>query len=178
LKATSSAQFNPLYLASRDLAVQALFQMTDQGARWAAGIALQLKGHAVDPDIDASVGYDPFEIMRLRESYGYTWQPNILQPRVMEAPGINTPFTGVTPYDPSNPLPGSIKVSIEIGQGGVTGDWGDYPPFNPPAPTPLPVHLKSFVGNPIGALWNGLAMYMALGVGAALSLYCREIHLP
>ena len=46
-------------------------------------------------------GWDPYLVMAMRASYGYTWVPSALQPAVQMAPGLATP--GLIPYDPANP---------------------------------------------------------------------------
>jgi hypothetical protein len=98
-------------------------------------MALATRGFTVDVPIMVWK-WDPWKVMRLREQYGYTWVPSALQAPIQEPPGFNVP--GLTPYDPNNPPTGSIKVSTNI---------ADYPPFNPPAPPPLPVTVTDWVGG-------------------------------
>jgi hypothetical protein len=63
-------------------------------------------------------GWDPLLTMQLRMQYGYMWVPSALTPPVEVAPGIVVP--GMPSYDPNNPPPLSIKVSV---------DPADYPEF-------------------------------------------------
>lgn len=55
-------------------------------------------------------GWDPVLTMQLRVSFGYTWTPSALSRPVEVAPGIIAP--GQPSYDPNNPPPFSIKVSL------------------------------------------------------------------
>ena len=88
----------------------------------------------IDKPIDVD-GWDPYQTMRLRILYGFTWTPSILQQPISIAPGLSGP-TG-TVYDPLHPPAGSIKVSV---------DPTDYPAFDPPTPPPPPSNTPSPVG--------------------------------
>jgi hypothetical protein len=68
------------------------------------------------------------EAMTMRQQYGYPWVPSALMPPVQMAPGL-PPLAGAAPYDPEHPPAGAILVSTNI---------ADYPPYNPPAPLPVP----------------------------------------
>jgi len=96
------------YWASQPSAVQQLRYITDPGQRAATGAQLAAEGYTVDVPI-MIWGWDPAKTMALRKEFGYTWVPSALQQPISEAPGINIP--GLTPYDPSNPPPGSIQVT-------------------------------------------------------------------
>jgi hypothetical protein len=111
----------------------------DQRATQAATLATN--GFTIDVPIMVW-DWDPYLVMTMRAQFGYTWVPSALQPPVTIAPGLAQP--GVVAYNPSDPPPGSIKVSTSI---------ADYPPFiapaQPPPQTPagdVPVGLQS-VGN-------------------------------
>jgi hypothetical protein len=60
-------------------------------------------------------GYDPYKMMEMRKVAGYTWVPSLGQPNINILPGLT--MAGVTPYDPSNPPAGSIKVSTDFAKG-------------------------------------------------------------
>lgn len=119
--------FDKAYWASQPPEVQPLQGKPDA----VRAMDLAQKGFTIDVPIMVW-NWDAWKVMRLREQYGYTWVPSALQPPIQEAPGIHLP--GLTPYDPSNPPAGSIRVSTSI---------ADYPPYvssgsggTPPAPTP------------------------------------------
>lgn len=118
---TSQQQFDQAYWASQPPEVQAL-QTIDPAQRAAQAATLAKNGFIIDVPIMVW-GWDAYLVMTMRAQMGYTWVPSALQPPISIAPGLTVP--GVVPYDPSNPPPGSIKVSINI---------ADYPPFAPPAP--------------------------------------------
>lgn len=130
-----SATFNPIYWASKSPEVAKAFDVNgagqDQSAREAAAADLIRRGVIIDREI-MIWGQDPFKIMSMRAFYGYTWVPNAVQPASWAS-------VGGAPYDPKNPLPGSIRVSVDI---------ADYPPFVPPPPPPPPSD-PSYVGNQI-----------------------------
>ena len=121
---TTQQQFDQAYWASQPPEVQALQSITDQDQR--ATLAAQLASNGFTIDVPIMVwAWDPFLVMTMRAQMGYTWVPSALQPPVSIAPGDTQP--GVVPYDPSDPPPGSIKVSTNI---------ADYPPYATPAPAP------------------------------------------
>lgn len=101
----------------------------------AYGLATQ--GAVIDPWIDAR-GMDPYLAMELWTAQGFTWVPNALQAGITIAPGLGVP--GQASYDPANPPPGSIKVSLNL---------LDYPQFNPPRPVVAPPASGI---SPVGAL--------------------------
>lgn len=114
--------FDRLYWASKDPRLHQIVGDEKQAAQ------LAIQGLQVDVPIMVW-GWDPFLVMMLRQSFGFTWVPAGLQPNITIAPGLGEP--GATPYDPAHPPAGSIKVSL---------DSADYPPFTPPAaPSPAPV---------------------------------------
>lgn len=125
--------FDAAYWAAQPPEVQALQNLSSPAT---TALALAAKGFSIDVPIMVWK-WDPWKVMRLRQSYGYTWVPSALQPPIQEAPGINEP--GLTPYDPNNPPAGSIKVSTNI---------ADFPAFAPPAPAPSPTPVGSdYVGS-------------------------------
>ncbi len=123
--------FDQAYWAAQPPEVQALQSLASPQA---AALSLATKGFTIDVPI-MIWKWDPWKVMRLRVQYGYTWVPSALQPPIQEAPGVNEP--GLQPYDPNNPPAGSIKVSLNL---------ADYPPYNPPAPTPQPT-TTNYVGS-------------------------------
>lgn len=140
----SQQEFNQIYRASLPPAVRNLMDIQDDGGdgskeKLAADLARQ--GYLIDVPIQVW-GWDPYLTMALRQSFGYTWVSSALLAPVMVAPGL--PGFGTLPaYDPKNPPPGSIKVSL---------DPADYPPFDPPVtvtvvtPPAVPVGQQA-VGN-------------------------------
>ncbi len=128
-----SIAFDNAYWASFPPEVQALRTMEPlSAAREEKATALAVSGIIIDRNIHALGAVSPFYEMRLREKYGYTWVPSILQPPgvgtdhpwFMMPPGINAP--GIQPY-PVNPPAGSVKVSSKI---------ADYPAFAKETPPP------------------------------------------
>lgn len=130
----SREQFNKIYWAAQPPEVRALENLPrtsveDAEARFSEAISLAISGETIDKQIHAE-GLDPWATMWLRKRYGYTWVPSILQvPNFDLAPGTTgMPGKG---YDPKNPMPGSITVSLEE---------ADYPAWeqipHPPAVIP------------------------------------------
>lgn len=103
----SSSAADNAYWAQQPAAVQQLRNMPDEAQREQVGMQLAQQGYAIDVPVMVW-GWDPGITTQLRETAGYTWVPSALQQPVSEAPGLNVP--GLTPYDPSNPPPGSILV--------------------------------------------------------------------
>lgn len=150
-------QFNAAYWGSFPPEVQALSGMEFLSSeRMAAAVKLALAGHTIDHVIQAQ-GASPYETMKLREAYGYTWVPSLLQPPVPIAPGIWVP--GQPMYDPANPPAGSIKVSSKV---------EDYPPFPvaeaPVAPKPNPAPARPCLEVSLGP---GMAVAMPGDYSAA-----------
>lgn len=111
-----------IYWASQPTAVQSLQALPDASQeRSAKAESLAKDGFKIDVPIMVW-GWDAFKVMKLRKDYGYTWVPSALMPNITIAPGLM--MSGTTPYDPSSPPSGSIKVSTEA---------KDYPPFEKPA---------------------------------------------
>jgi hypothetical protein len=104
----SNPSFDAAYWNSQPPPVQALWNIESEGQRQAAAQALAQKGLIIDLAIMVW-SWEPWKVMRLRQTYGYTWVPNMVQPAVTAAPGVTG--YGIIPYDPNNPPPGSIKVS-------------------------------------------------------------------
>jgi hypothetical protein len=131
--------FDNAYWAHQPPEVQALRNIPDPSS---AALGLAAKGFTIDVPI-MIWKWDAWKVMRLREQYGYTWVPSALQPPIQEPPGIVVP--GLQPYDPNNPPPGSIKVSLNV---------ADYPAYpTPPAPTPDYVGPLNF-GNVYFSIGN------------------------
>jgi hypothetical protein len=126
--------FDKAYWASQPPELQALPAMEDFGQRTTRAAVLATKGFVVDVPIMVW-GWDPYLVMTMRANYGYTWVPSALQPNISVAPGVTQP--GAVAYDPTQPPPGSIKVSTNI---------ADYPPLIPPAPSPQ----LAADGDPVG----------------------------
>jgi hypothetical protein len=122
---TAHQQFDQAYWASQPPEIQALAGISDPNQRAAQAAELATSGFTIDVPIMVWA-WDPYLVMTMRAQQGYTWVPSALQPPVSIAPGDTQP--GVVPYNPSNPPPGSIKVSTNL---------ADYPPYNPP-PQPAP----------------------------------------
>ena len=141
---TTQTEFDQIYWASQPPEVRALPGIADLDQR--ATRAAQLAGSGFLIDVPIMVwAWDAYLVMQQRQAYGYTWVPSALQPSIQVAPGISDP--PFAPYDAAHPPAGSIKVSLNIGDGGKTS-WGDYPPFNPPAP---PTPQTPAATDPVGA---------------------------
>ncbi len=119
--------------------------ISDPAAQQLRASQLAMKGFTIDVPIMVW-GWDPYTVMGIRKALGYKWVPSALGPAVQLAPGLSDP--GLPPYDPNNPPPGAIKVSI---------DPADYPPFELPA---APTHAPAGVG-PVGAQSVG-ALYLSV----------------
>jgi hypothetical protein len=173
--------FDSAYQTSLAPQVAALASIPDLTARSNAAATLATQGFIVDVPINVW-GWDPFLVMTYRMNYGYTWVPSALQPNISVAPGVSQP--GTVPYDPAHPPAGSIKVSTNP---------ADYPPYNPPAPTPSPVISSDPVGplsvgniyltvvgdsSPIGTEWtDARGTFVKLGAPTpfGVSAYWRKI---
>lgn len=102
--------------------------------------------------IDNSVmlwNWDAALTMYMRYQDGYTWVPCADQANVTLAPFLSDP--GYTPYNPNNPPPGSITVSVSA---------SSYRPAVPPVVVSPPVVAKNLVGNPAG---DGVTFYPGPG---------------
>jgi hypothetical protein len=122
----SNSIFDAAYWNAQPPPVEALQNIAGETQRQAAAQALAQNGQIIDLAIMVW-GWEPWKVMTLRQSYGYTWVPNIVQPNVTAAPGVTGP--NIVPYNPADPPPGSIKVSTNL---------ADYPPYTPPAQPPAP----------------------------------------
>lgn len=114
---TAEQIFDNAYEASLPPETRALLATPEQEDR---AKALAMKGFIIDAPI-MIWGEGPWRAMTIRQSYGFTWVPSMLQPPIEMAPGIQVP--GQIPYDPANPPAGSIKVST---------DPADFPPWPVP----------------------------------------------
>jgi len=132
----TNAEFCDMYWAAQPLEVQVLKDMvkklyTDelQYADLAVvGEDLAKKGYKIDAEI-MIYGNNPWSTMLSRQRYGYTWYPSLFQEPIRMTPGNSAP--SVPSYDPLNPPPGSIKITL---------DPADYPSVVPPViqpPTPM-----------------------------------------
>lgn len=95
------------YWSKQPEAVQQLREINDPDERMQLGTELAAQGYNIDVPIMVW-GWDAGKTTELRQSYGYTWVPGMMQQPVTAAPGITAP--GLTPYDPSHPPAGSIMV--------------------------------------------------------------------
>lgn len=131
-------QFNEMYWAHQPPEVRA--QRGNMDSSEAATLAM--KGYAIDVPIMVW-GWSAYNVMSLRQSYGFTWVPSALQPPLANGPGVTLP--NQEPYDPKNPPAGSIKVSL---------DPTDYPPFVE-TPTNAPaVDYDAMIGLPVLGIPN------------------------
>lgn len=128
-------EFDKAYWAAQQPEIRSLPSIEDFDQRVQRGADLAAKGFTVDVPIMVW-SWDAYLVMKQRSDYGYTWVPSALQPNISVAPNINQ--NGAPPYDPTRPPAGSIRVSTNI---------ADYPPFNPPAPTP---QQPASNGDPVG----------------------------
>jgi len=143
-----SNQFNSTYWASFSPEIQALAQVESfSPERMAKAVELAISGKLIDPEIQAR-GANPWETMMLREAYGYTWVPSLLQPPVLIAPGLVVP--GVAPYNAESFPAGSIKVSV---------DPADYKPFVTPEPVVVPTAVPA---KPMFTLSQGPGRFSVL----------------
>jgi hypothetical protein len=88
----------------------------------AVATSLALQGRTGQADlVDVPImvwGYGPTYTMTFCKSLGEAWEPSALTPPVEVLPGLVVP--GMPSYDPNNPPPLAIKVSI---------DAADYPAY-------------------------------------------------
>jgi hypothetical protein len=162
MKATTQAQFNPVYRAAQKHEVQALDSLSETIAREIRARELAFKGFIIDWEI-AGLGLDPFGEMlrRIDAKYvdpatGRGWYPSAMQSPLQQAPNFGAPTPGLPIYDPSKPPDGSLLVSLEL---------DDFPPVDPIIVTPNPPGLTSLVGGPMGYTWpgNNRPAYFAFG---------------
>ena len=95
------------YWASQPPEVQQLREIDDIDARKTLGQQLAGAGYKIDGPI-MIWGWDAGKVMDMRHANGYSWVPSASQPSVTAAPGMGG--GGITPYDATNPPPGSIIV--------------------------------------------------------------------
>jgi hypothetical protein len=123
---TTQSVFDQAYWASQPPEVVAAFgpaSTLSEDDRTNRATQLAQQGFTIDLPIMVW-RWDPYLLMTMRANYGYTWVPAVLQPPITVMPGLTVP--GGTVYDPNNPPPGSIKVSVNI---------ADYPPYVVPVST-------------------------------------------
>lgn len=142
-----------IYEAAKDPRIVALRHMPtdDIAGRLAKSQEIDANGTGpiVDPQID-TLTWDPLQTMLFRQSLGFTWWVNAMQPLPIVVHGGASSV--VSNYDPAKPGPRSIKT---------TTDSADFPPFGgapPPAPAVRPV--GAFIGNGlyaanVAACWGG-----------------------
>lgn len=99
----------PAVRVLRDLQPEARFEEAEK---------LRAQGYLIDYPIMV-LGWGPLKTMLARVNAGYTWVPSFMQTVTQVIPGMN--FPGVPPYDPNNPPPGSIKVTIDFARGTSDG---------------------------------------------------------
>lgn len=73
---------------------------------------LALAGFQIDTQC-MIYGWDPALVMAMRMSYGYVWYPSLLNASVVNPPGFKQADPNFPTYDPTNPPPGAIIVSID-----------------------------------------------------------------
>ncbi len=133
----NNSAFNAAYWASQPVEVQGLHNKkaanpsSDQTTDYTR---LAISGFKIDVPIMVD-GMDPWKIMNLRKSYGFTWVPSAFMPPIQIAPGLGG-IPGAVLYDAANPPPMAITVSTDI---------KDYPPVVPPTVT-HPGTGKTLVG--------------------------------
>lgn len=134
--------FKELYWAHQPPDVRKLRNIFDITDRAVLAMQLAQQGRIIDWPIMVQ-GDDPFKLMQNRATYGYTWVPNALMAAPRVAPGMVDVGHPNDWYDPNNPPPGAIKVSVNP---------DDYPPFDPPKPVehPKPIVPVGNPGNPVG----------------------------
>ena len=111
--------FDQAYWAAQPPAVQTLQNMDVGDLRNQAAALLASYNYRIDIPI-MGWGWDPYNVMKLRQSFGYTWTPSAMESPVQIAPGLPAVFIGLKPYDPKVPTPRAFKVSL---------DFADYPPY-------------------------------------------------
>lgn len=99
----------PAVRVLRDLQPEARFEEAEK---------LRAQGYLIDYPIMV-LGWGPLKTMLARQNAGYTWVPSFMQTVTQVIPGMN--FPGVPVYDPNNPPPGSIKVTIDFARGTSDG---------------------------------------------------------
>ncbi len=114
----------PAVRVLRDLQPEARFDEAEK---------LRAQGYLVDYPIMV-LGWGPLKTMLARHNAGYTWVPSFMQTVTQVIPGMS--FPGVPTYDPNNPPPGSIKVTINFARGtsdgpAITEAWGVKLPETP-----------------------------------------------
>lgn len=114
-------------------------------------------------------------VMLLRDQQGLTWVPSANQePLNLAGDALKFGFAGRS-YDPKHAPPGSIRISMYA---------EDYPPFDPPAPPPIPsigppkyVSFYTGVGNRYYSTPEGRANPAGDRVGQDGSEY-RKLVIP
>lgn len=129
IESTPQQIFNAAYWAAQSPAVQALQTAT---SRIVVAMQLSNAGYTIDPTIMA-LGADPYDTMMGRATYNIPWVEALGMQPLGAVPGYALP--GVTPEPGQLPYPttmpgGWIPTKIAV---------SDYPPFNQPAPPPVPV---------------------------------------
>lgn len=122
--------FKAAYLASRDPAIRALFDIPDPVIRYQTAETLALKGLLIDREIDVG-GADPLLEMLFRQADGMKWVPSLLQPNIQSAgllPG-ETPNPPFVPYNADTEPAGGLLVS---------SNPADFKPLPVPPPPPEP----------------------------------------
>jgi len=127
--------FNALYKASLPPAVLKLIQTPEGPSIEGIATELQQMGYQIDMLI-MCYKWDPYETMLIRIEGGWAWVPALGMQPVTSPPGINFPFPGDNPYQPTPP-PGAIIVPPLLAN--PTDASNDakiiamYPPYQQPA---------------------------------------------
>jgi hypothetical protein len=113
------------YWAMQPPAVRVLRDMAPDARADKAQELLQ-QGYIIDYPIMVE-GWGPLKTMLARHNAGYTWVPSFMQTVTQVIPGMT--FPGVPTYDPNNPPPRSIPVTVDFARGtsdgpAIVAQWG------------------------------------------------------
>src|SRR5690242_19145310 len=96
------------YWNSQPAPIQQLREIDDYDQRLALATKLAGAGYKIDYPIMV-MGMDAGKTIALRQAYGYSWVPSMMQNPVGLAPGLSFPGT-LQAYDPTSAPDGSIAV--------------------------------------------------------------------
>jgi hypothetical protein len=102
------------YWATQPKEVRVLRTIDDFEERGTMARKLADQGFTIDYAIMV-LRWDPYMTIKGRLEEGYTWVPSIKQNGLPVAPGIT--FPGLPSYDPHNPPPGSVILSLDFARG-------------------------------------------------------------
>jgi hypothetical protein len=110
---TTAAEFDALYLKSQPEQVQSLMQMPGGVSRVATAVNLAQAGYLIDGTIMVW-DWSPYQTMKSRMAYGYTWVPSYLQKPIQIAPGVSQGASGPPSYDAAVIPPGALLVTLDM----------------------------------------------------------------